>query len=74
MQLGGTNYRLAGLTHADDYDEGDLLQANPNHSGNGWEHEESEVADRDSDVERDDVETLVVGIGKSQISNGKDPE
>jgi len=55
-----------------EYDEGDLLQANPNHIGNGWDVEPNGEVE-DSDAERDDVETLVVGMARTDLANHSDP-
>ncbi|WWC60315.1 uncharacterized protein I303_102886 [Kwoniella dejecticola CBS 10117] len=48
----------------------DLLRANPNHVGNEWDDEEAPelVEADDSEEERDDVETLIQGIDKANIS------
>ena len=45
---------------AADYDDGDLLQANPNHVGEGWDDEQGEEVSDESD----DVEALGLGVAR----------
>lgn len=46
-----------------EYDDGDLLRANPNHTGKEWQDQEDE-----SEAEVDDVETLISGVEQTRIS------
>jgi hypothetical protein len=52
---------------AAEYDEGDLLRANPNHVGEGWESDASESGKEEDEAELDDVETLISGIERTKI-------
>ena len=57
-----------------DYDEGDLLKANPNHKGDGWDDDDTDSAEEDSEaeanenrLEADDAETLSRGMQQTII-------
>jgi pre-rRNA-processing protein TSR3 len=58
------------VTSADvaaEYDDGDLLRANPNHVGKEWESNVSESEEEEDEAELDDVETLISGIEQTKI-------
>ena len=54
------------------WDQGDLLRANPNHAGGGWDNDEVDNEDQEeegngSEDEVDDVEALVSGMEQTAI-------
>ena len=56
--------------HLADYDEGDLLQVNPNHVGAGWESGDAGETESVDGEEEDDVESLAAGIDYVHVVDG----
>ena len=54
-----------------DYDEGDLLQANPNHKGGGW-YDNGGEEDSDSNVEAHGSQTLTMRMASTAIAANGD--
>jgi hypothetical protein len=58
------------LTCVADLNDSDLLRANPNHVGGGWNDDEgASVEVNESDEERDNVEALIAGMERATVTD-----